>query len=148
MAGVRGTLSTAVQAVTSTPKTILMMKPVNNHRALLESWGVDFDGTSGTDKPVQVELIRCSTAVTGSAINAVKINPDDAETLQTSGVSAFTTEPAVTEVIYQKRIHPQGGWQETFPYGQEIPCQDTKFLAIRVTATNNVNATPLMKFVE
>ena len=151
MAGVLGTLkaAAAVACAAGVAKTVLQGIGATNHRAKCLSWGVSFDGVSGVATPVLVELVRESDAGTGTGVTAVKINASDDETLQTTGLAANTVEPTVTSVICGVDVHPQGGYQETFPFGQEIPFSGTaNRLGIRVNAPANVNCVPFMRFEE
>jgi len=151
MAGVLGTLkaAAAVACAAGVPKTVLQGISATNHRAKCLSWGVAFDGVSGVATPVLVELVRQSDGGTATGVTGVKINLSDDETLSTTGGSNCSAEPTPVSVIGGVDVHPQGGFQETFPFGQELPFSGTaNRLGIRVTAPANVNCVPFIRFEE
>ena len=150
MARVFGTLTAAAAvACTATPKTVLQAVAGSNHRAVICSWGVSFNGVSGVATPVLVETIRQTDAGTGTGVVPVKVNPTDDETIVTQGISNCSGEPAGTSVISKVLVHPQGGYQETFPFGQEIGITGSALrFGIRVTAPANVDCVPYIRFEE
>jgi len=151
MARVFGTLTAAaaVSCPGSTPKTCLQAYAGSNHRAVICSWGVSFDGVSGVATPVLVETLRQTDAGTGTPVTPTKVNPTDDETIVTQGLSNHSAEPAGTTVISKVLVHPQGGFQETFPFGQEISITGAALrFGIRVTAPATVNCVPYIRFEE
>lgn len=145
MAGVFATFVTGEVALTGgTARTVLQIANAANHRAKVLSFSVGFDGTSGTAEPVLVEVLRQSTAGTMSSLTGLKINSDDGEAIQTTSQhSATGADPTAGDVIFKKEVHPQGGYEKVFPFGQEIPLGGATAaatrLAIKCTAPANVN---------
>ena len=151
MARVFGTLTaaSAVACAAGVGKTVLQAVAGSNHRAVICSWGVSFDGVSGVATPVLVETIRQTDAGTGTGVTPVKVNPTDDETIVTQGIANCSGEPAGTSVISKVLVHPQGGYQETFPFGQEIGITGAALrFGIRVNAPANVNCVPYIRFEE
>lgn len=110
MAGVGAIITSgAVQLSASTAKTVLMAKAASNHRAVLKEAGISFQGVAATDPPILVELVRCSTDGTGTAVTPAKKDPSHNETLQTTAAKNFTVEPTVTDIVRQWYIHAQSG---------------------------------------
>ena len=86
-----GIATTAEIALTAaTAKTIMQLVAASNHRVKLLEWGVYFDGTSTTAEPVQVRLLRQTTAGTMSSLTPTKNDDSLAETLQTTAQHTAT----------------------------------------------------------
>ena len=151
MARVFGTLTAAaaVACAAGVAKTVLQAVAGSNHRAVICSWGVSFNGVSGVATPVLVETIRQTDAGTGTGVSPIKVNATDDETIVTQGISNCSAEPAGTTAISRVLVHPQGGFQETFPFGQEVGLTGSALrFGIRVTAPANVDCVPYIRFEE
>lgn len=150
MAAFIGKLSTedTEVAVTSTAKTVLQLRAAANHRVKLLSWGIYFDGIVVTDPAVVVELLRQTTDGTMTAVTARKNDDSLAETMQTDGGHTATAEPTAGDILENKEIHPQQGYEKIYPFGAEIIVGGGDRIGIRVTAPNNVNCLPEMTFEE
>ena len=135
---------TAEIALTATTtRTVLQLVAAAQHRVKVSGWGIAFDGTSTTAEPVQVEVVRQTSAGTMTALTIVKINESDAETIQTTAQhSATSTEPTTTDIIDAMEVHPQQGFEKLLPLGQEFIIKGGNRLAIRCTAPANVNCRP------
>ncbi len=121
MAGILGHVVSGECTVTSaTAKTILQLVAATNHRVLIKGFTVSFKGTSATDSPILVQILRQTTAGTSSAATMVKNNSADDETLQTTGRYDCSAEPTASDILMISEVHPQSGWQVFFPLGQEI----------------------------
>ena len=149
MAAFQGMATIAEQALaTATQETVLQLVAAANHRVKLLKWGVFFDGTSVSAEPVQVTLERQSTAGTSSANTPVKVDDSLAETLQTTARDVFTVEPTSGDVLGVFEVHPQSGYAELLPLGQEIIIGGGDRLGIRCTAPAGVNCRAFMMFEE
>lgn len=144
--GVVTTSEIALSAATA--KTVLQLVAATNHRVKLLEWGVFFDGTSVSAEPVQVRLLRQSTAGTMSAATPVKVDDSLAETLLTTAQHTATAEPTAGDVLDVKEIHPQSGYEKILPLGQEIIIGGGDRLGIECTASAGVNVRAFMKFEE
>ena len=149
MAAFIGIASTAeVALAAATAKTVMQLVAASNHRVRLLRWGVFFDGTSVTAEPVQVRLLRQTTAGTMSALTPVKKDDSIAETLQTTAQHTATVEPTAGDVLDVKEIHPQQGYEYIAPLGQEYIIGGADRLGIECTAPAVVNVRAVMEFEE
>ena len=141
MAGVGFRAQTAEITTGVAKKTLLQVVAAANHRVLVKEISVAFKGTSPTDAPILVRILRQTTAGTMSALTPVKNNSADTETLQTTAQHTATVEPTAGDVLMSEEVHPQTGllWQATF--GGEIIVPGGTRLGIDVTAGVSVSAT-------
>ena len=122
--------SSDVQMVaTGVAKTHLQIAPAAQDRVRVQGWGVFFKGTSATDPPVLVTMLRQSTAGTpggtASTPTITKKNDADTETVQTAvnggpTTQTWTTEPTAGSIIETAEVHPQTGYRVFYPLGQEV----------------------------
>jgi len=120
MAGILGVAQTVeVALVAATAKTIIQLVAPANHRVKVLGWGIFFDGVNTAGEPVQVRVLRQTTAGTMSSLTPVQIIPVS-ETIQASAQYGATAEPTVGDVIDMVECHPQQGYEVKFPMGQEI----------------------------
>lgn len=145
MSSVKFSVVTAeIALVGATAKTVLQVAPAANHPIKISSWGCFFDGTSVTEEPVLCELIRSTTAGTGSASppSPRPLDDDQGQTIQTTVAHNFTAEPTMGDLIDAFEVHPQAGMQLWFPMGWEprVNAEGTAdWLNIRCTAPAGVN---------
>lgn len=132
----------------ATAETVIQLVAAANHRVKILSWGVFFDGTSGTAEPVQVELARQTTAGTASALSLVKMDDSIADTLLTSAQQDFTAEPTKGDVLQSINVHPQSGYEKIFPLGQEPIIGGGDRIGIICTAPATVNVRAMIVFEE
>ena len=146
MAGVRFTAAVDGVATGTAKKTILQVTPAANHRVKVSEWGISFNGTTNTDAPIEVELVRQTDAGTMTSLTLVKVNEDDGETLQTTAQHTSTSEPTEGSVRKRSYIHPQGGMVWQAPFGQEIILTGSTSdrLALVVTAGVSVSCEAYM----
>lgn len=72
---------------------------------------VSFNGTSATDEPVLVQVMRQTTAIGGSptTVTPKKARNGEAGTIQTTAkASAGGAEPTSSDIYWSGRLHPQG----------------------------------------
>jgi len=149
MADLRGTIEAGEIALSAaTAKTIVQLVAASNHRVKVTRWGVFFDGTDVTEEPVQVEIVRQSTAGTSSANTPKKLDDSLAESLQTTARENCTAEPTTGDILYRYNIHPQQGYETVYPFGQEIKVGGGGRLGIRCTAPAAVNVNTFIEFEE
>lgn len=141
MAGILANLYTPVEVAlaAATAKTVLQIVAPTNQRLKVKRWGIYFDGTSSTNAPVQVSLVKQSTAGSGGTAQTPIMISAGSETLQATGQYGCTSEPTTTAVQDVFEIHPQTGWQEFIPLDQDFPVLGGTRLGIVVTADNIVN---------
>lgn len=149
MAKFLGVAQTAEVALTAaTTKTVIQLVAASNHRVALLRWSVWFDGTSASAEPVQVELLRQTTAGTMSSLTPVKVDDSLAETLQTTAQHTATAEPTAGDILACKEVHPQTGYEVLYPLMQEMIIGGGDRLGIRCTAPDAVNVRAEMVFEE
>lgn len=124
-------------AAAATAKTMLNVISASNRSIKLTELGVGFvGGTSGTAKPVLVELCRSTQAGAGSGSSAVTFVGDDtgnADTVQATSAKGYTGEPTTLTIIRTWRVHPQSLLLVQFPLGREPRANNGAGLCIRVT---------------
>ena len=149
MAGVIGRAVTAQISTTTSTRTLLQLVAASNHRVLVREWHIAFEGITATDAPIQVRVLRQTTAGTASALTLVKADDSDDETLQTTAQHSFTsTEPTSGDVLFNRLVHPQSGFSIILPPGRELVMKGGSRLAFEVTAAVAVDATVTVEFEE
>lgn len=108
MAGLRVRANTAQVATGTSLKTIMQIVAAANHRIVIPQISVSFEGVTTTDAPIDVQIMRQSTAGTMSALTLTKDNDSDDETIQTTAQHTATVEPTAGDVLARKLVHPQG----------------------------------------
>ena len=93
-------------------KTVFQVVAATNHRILVKAIKVSFAGTSTTDTPVTVRVLR-----------------------QTTAQHTATAEPTAGDVLDVYKIHPQSGVFEYLPIGEDIVVKGGGRLGIEATAT-------------
>ncbi len=149
MAAFRGLAQTTEVALSAaTAKTVIQLIAATNHRIKIESWGVFFDGVSTTAEPVQVRLVRQTTAGTMSALTPVKLDDSIADTLLTTAQHTATAEPTITDVVDVLEVHPQHGYEIFYPLGQEVIVGGSDRIGIECTAPATVSVRAKIRFEE
>lgn len=148
MAGLVAIAQTAEIALSAaTAKTVLQITAAANHRVKIKGWGVYFDGTSTTAEPVQVRLLRQTTAGTMSSLTPVT-RGTESETIQTAASHTATAEPMAGNVLDICEVHPQQGYEVIFPLGDEIQIPGGGRVGIECTAPAGVNVRAKLIFEE
>lgn len=148
MADIFGVAQTAEITLTAaTAKTIVQLVAPANHRVKLLGWGVSFDGTSATAEPVQVRLLRQTTAGTMSSLTPVQTRPV-AETIQSTAQHTATAEPTAGDVLDVQEVHPQTGYEKQCVPGQEFVLAGGGRIGIECTAPAGVNVRGKLFFEE
>ena len=154
MAGIICTATTPEVALTAaTPKTVGQLRSSANQRLKLLKWGVYFDGVSPSAEPVQVRLLRQTTAIGGTptAVAPAMVGTGS-ETVQSAfAYSAGGTEPTGGNVLEAIEVHPQAGYEYTYPLGQEIAVTggaSVGYLGVECTAPAAVNVRCQLKWEE
>ena len=139
MAGVLCVANTAeVALAAATAKTIVQLIAPAHQLLKVKGWGVFFDGISSIAEPVQVRLLRQTDAGTMSALTPIQRSAMTC-TLQSTAAHTATAEPTAGAVLAVREVHPQSGYQEIFPAGDEIMIGEAGRLAIECTAPAIVN---------
>lgn len=130
-------VETLIQGVASSSKGVELVR-----------WAVSFNGSSVSEQPVRVDLLRVSSAGTSSAFAPIKLDPTSDSALMTARTS-HTAEPTPGDVIETHYVTPAGG----LLYIQYAPDERVKVpastrLGIRVLSPSAVNASALLIFNE
>ena len=131
--------TTEIALTAATAKTVLQIVAAANHRVRGKGWGVFFDGTSTTAEPVQVRLLRQTTAGTMSALTLTKRDDSIADTLLTTAQHTATAEPTAGDVLEVVEVHPQQSYEKWWPMGSEIIIGGGDRLGVECTAPAGVN---------
>lgn len=138
MAGVGFRINTPEIATGTSAKTIMQVVAASNHRLKIHEIEVAFQGTSNTADPIQVDVLRQSTAGTMTSLSPVKSDDSADETLQVTAQHTASAEPTPGDVLMSTFVHPQTGWQWQARFGDEILVGGGDRLGIRVTAGADV----------
>lgn len=140
-----------LEGVTTATETILQLKGVTSDKAHLVAWGISFSGIDPVGAPIQVDLLRQTTAGTNSGAAEVPLDADEG-TPGVTGFTSFTVEPTAGAVLEQYWIHPQGGMLiREYPPGREptIAKSASDYLGLRVvTPGAAVNVLAWMQWEE
>lgn len=148
MSGILACVQTAEIALTAaTAKTVLQLVAPANQRLIVKRWGVFFDGTTSSAEPVQVRLLRQTTAGTMSALTPVRINAGS-ETLQATAQHTATAEPTASDVLDVLEVHPQSGADIVFPLDMQLTVAGGTRLGVECTAPAGVNVRAKMWYEE
>lgn len=148
MAGLICIAQTAEVALTSaTAETVMQLVAPTNQRLKLKRWGVFFDGVSSSAAPVQVRLLRQTTAGTMSSLTPVK-QVAGSETVQATAQHTATAEPTASDVIDAAEVHPQSGYEVIIPFDMPIEVPGGGRIGIECTAPAGVNVRAKMVFEE
>lgn len=148
MADLFGVVQTAeLAANVGAWKTLAQLIAPANHRVKILGYGVYFDGTLSTNAPVQVELLRQTTAGTGTANTPRQLRPA-AETILCTANDNHSAEPTASDVLDVAEVHPQTGYEVRFPPGQEPVVAGGARVGLRVNADNAVNVRGKIIFEE
>jgi hypothetical protein len=134
-------------SVTSTAKSFIIVTAPTNQRLRFKGFEIFGKGTSNTDTPVKVELVRAASLTGGTAGTAptvTALDPDYAETIQSTVTGNYTAEPTynTSSVLRTYECHPQTGITIYFPMHDEIKLKGGGVLGFRLTA----NQTETMAF--
>lgn len=131
----------------ATAKTVIQVVAASNHKVKVLRWGVFFDGTSATAEPVQVRLLRQSTAGTMSSLTPTK-QTTDSETVQTTAQHTATAEPTAGDVLDICEVHPQSGYEVVLTPDNYIWVAGGGRIGIECTAPATVNVRAKIVFEE
>ncbi len=121
------------------PETLLQVVAATNHQIDILGWSVSFAGVTVTDEPIEVQLIRQSTAGTSSSLGLVKWEDSDSDTIDATALHDFTVEPTLGDLLTSVLVHPQGGYEIWYPAGAEPKIGGGDRMGIKVIAPAGVN---------
>lgn len=141
MAGIKAvvtTTSTEIALSAATAKTVLQLIAPANQRLLVKGLGVFFDGTEPLNQPVEIYLVKQSTAGTMTAATPVRETPGN-ETVQATAAINATAEPTTASTLRRLECHPQSGYEVLLPLGEEIVVAGGERLGLICNAPQAVN---------
>ena len=130
--------TTEIALAAATAKTVIQIVAPAHQLLKVKGWGVFFDGISSVAEPVQVRLLRQTSAGTMSALTPVQRSAMTC-TLQSTAQHTASAEPTAGDVLAVREVHPQSCYQEIFPAGDEIMIGEAGRLGIECTAPSIVN---------
>jgi hypothetical protein len=134
--------------VATTAETVLQVVAGANKPLALIRWGVGFNGVTPPDSPVQVDLLRLTSAGTSSAFTPLKMDPY-ADASMATARTAHTAEPTYGDVLESYEVTPYGGllvMQYAFDERPRVAINGR--LGIRCIAAANVSCTAFLVFDE
>jgi len=148
MAGRRGIVTVVGVATGTAAKTLLQLIAAANHAIEVLEVGAGFHGTTNTNEPITVELVRQTTAGTMSSATPVKADDSVADSLDTTAQHTATAEPTTTDVLRAWAVHPQTGLVYQVGPEDAIVVGAGDRVGLRVTAANDVDADAYLVFKE
>ena len=143
---VKPTVEVALAAATA--KTVLQVKAPANQRVKIKGWGVFFDGTGVSAEPINVKLVRQSTAGTMTSVTPARCDDSLPETIQSTGSVNASAEPTSGEVLQFRNVHPQSGYEHLYGIGDEDKIKGGGYVGIVCDAPAVVNVIPWIKCEE
>lgn len=149
MAGILAHVNSGeVSLVAATAKTVLQVVAASNHRILVKGVSVMLKGTTSTDTPVRVRILRQTNAGTMSSATPVKNSDSDDETLQTTAQYNASAEPTAGDVLSMLEVHPQTGIVFFYPPGMEPVVKGGARLGVECLAAQNQTVAVTLTFEE
>jgi len=96
------------------PETLIQLIAAANHRVIIHSIDLYGQGTVPASAPDRFYLAIQTTAGTASALTLNKMDPNYAETLQTTAQKTVTVEPTTGINVWQGSLHEQGSLIRAF----------------------------------
>lgn len=144
------TAAQVVMATTTSINTLLQVATPSTTGILIVEWGISFDGVTASNAPVKCELLQTDVAATAGTSLTPTIwgDPNAPASLCVGGTGAtMFNDGAITEgtitatrMFDVQLVPPTTGYWKQYPLGREPEVPVSKFLRIRVTAANAVNA--------
>lgn len=128
-------------------KTVLQIVAPTNQRLKIKSWGIFCKGIVATDAPLRVRLLRQTTSGTMTAHTLIK-RGIYTETIQSSAQHTATAEPTAGDILAIREVHPQGGYYEISPQGEEIKVPGGGRVGIEVLSGVSISVVPEIVFEE
>ncbi len=149
MAGMRLLATHGKIAFSTSTLTVLQVTAPTNQRLKLKGWGISFDGVSNTGAPIQVQLFRGTSAGTFTSLTPVKKDKSQAETIQSTAGYLATGEPSVGDILEEQLVHPQAGYANYFPFGNDIDVPGAGQIDIRLVSPGaGANCSPFLDYEE
>lgn len=133
----------------ATVETVLVVASGAAKRLKIRRWGISFNGTNVTNAPVQVQLMRFTSAGTASTGTPQKMDEADVPVLSGSTFrSAFAAEPTTGAILESHYVSPAGG-QLIENYFDDAPIVGVSgFLGLRVLGNDAVSVSAFIHYEE
>lgn len=129
-------------------KTVLQLVAPAQQRVALRSVYVSFDASSSA-QPVEIVLMKQTTAGTMSSASPVKDDKGPSFTIQTTAQKNATVEPTAGDVLRRYLVHPQAGLERVFGGpGDEIVLDAGERIGLQINAPAGVNTDAGFTFEE
>jgi len=132
----------------ATAKTVIQVVAAANHGVKIASWSVFFEGVAPTNESVAVRLLRQTTSGTMTSLTLRKNDDSNGDTIDTTAQHTATAEPSAGDVLKQIRVHPQTGYEEQLPFGQEYVVGAGDRIGIECTAPDANQVTANIRIIE
>lgn len=143
----------------ATAKTVLNLIASTTITAQLIELAVSFDGTTPTNTPVLVQLLKSTQAGAGTGTAVTMIQSRNLGNTSGGGAAAaltataaYSAEPTVFSPLKSWLVSPTSGLLVQFPLGREpevpLTAANAFGLAIRCNAPQAVNVRAYMEFVQ
>lgn len=119
--------------------TTLIQIHANTGTAVVIGFGVSFNGVTAAAVPVKVDLLRQTTAGTGTTTTPLKLDTTDGASGKVA-TRIYTVEPTASDIIRSWYVTPIGGLLTvSFSTDEEIYLANTERLGLRVNAPATVS---------
>lgn len=144
--------STATSLSAATAKTLLQAASPADKRLWVHSFSVSFNSVTSSDAPVVVDLMRQTTAGTGTSVTPVPLDGNAPASTSTC-LRSHTVEPSSGDILWSGYVTPVGGlFVYTFSPGEEpIVDESGGFqprIALRATSPSAVSVIASLTFAE
>lgn len=130
----------AVSCTAATVKTVAQVKAPTNQRVVIREISISFQGTTNTDAPALVQLLRQTTAGTMTAGTPVAVDDDNTETIQSTTQYNATVEPTAGNILAEWYVHQQTGIIVPLSTIKPICIKGGGRIGLRVTAGATVSS--------
>lgn len=136
-----------VAIAASATKTILGINAGATAPLRIKEVSISFDAVDANQVPVQVELLRHSSAGTSTALTVVENEEVRPSPAATAGYN-YTVEPTAGDVLRRWFLTPAGGlWAIQFPLGDEIVVAPSGRISLRAITIGGVSCNALANIV-
>lgn len=139
MAGIEVSFNAAPVAIGTGVLTLLSITAAAQQRAILREFQISSKGTTVTNAPTLVEILRTTAAGTGTTLAGKKIDISADETLQTTAKEILTVEPTIAAGDVRVSFYLQHGGSYT--WRGALPIKGGEGIAIRTTNTSGTDHT-------
>jgi hypothetical protein len=134
--------------VGATAKSLVQLVTVANHIIAITGYGIGGRGTSNTQQPGLIELVRQSDAGTSAALATRKKQVSRTETLQTTARNLITVEPTTGDTVRSHTVHPQTDLEIRDGFGNEVEVEGGSRLGMRAEFADAQTIDAYMDFEE